>query len=125
MSARIFKARGFWPFFYTQFFGAFNDNVLKNAMVILITYKAYSIGGISPEQMVSLCGGIFILPFFLFSAISGQLADKFSKPKLIRVVKALEIAIMSLGLLGFVNENIMLLMVALLLMGSIPCSSVR
>ena len=117
MSARIFKARGFWPFFYTQFFGAFNDNVLKNAMAILITYKAYSIGGISPEQMVSLCGGIFILPFFLFSAISGQLADKFSKPKLIRVVKALEIAIMSLGLLGFVNENIMLLLLALFLMG--------
>ena len=117
MSARIFKARGFWPFFYTQFFGAFNDNVLKNAMAILITYKAYSIGGISPEQMVSLCGGIFILPFFLFSAISGQLADKFSKPKLIRVVKALEIAIMSLGLLGFVNESIMLLLVALFLMG--------
>ena len=117
MSARIFKARGFWPFFYTQFFGAFNDNVLKNAMAILITYKAYSIGGISPEQMVSLCGGIFILPFFLFSAISGQLADKFSKPKLIRVVKALEIAIMCLGLLGFANENIMLLLVALFLMG--------
>ena len=117
MSAHNFKARGFWPFFFTQFSGAFNDNVLKNALAILITYKAYSIGGISPEQMVSLCGGIFILPFFLFSAISGQLADKFSKPKLIRVVKALEIAIMSVGLLGFVNENIMLLLVALFLMG--------
>ena len=117
MSAHNFKARGFWPFFFTQFFGAFNDNVLKNALAILITYKAYSIGGISPEQMVSLCGGIFILPFFLFSAISGQLADKFSKPKLIRVVKALEIAIMSVGLFGFVNENIMLLLVALFLMG--------
>ncbi len=117
MSAHNFKARGFWPFFFTQFFGAFNDNVLKNALAILITYKAYSIGGISPEQMVSLCGGIFILPFFLFSAISGHLADKFSKPKLIRVVKALEIAIMSVGLLGFVNESIMLLLVALFLMG--------
>ncbi|MCG6535026.1 MAG: MFS transporter [Syntrophales bacterium LBB04] len=117
MSTRNFKARGFWPFFYTQFFGAFNDNVLKNALAILITYRAYSIGGISPEQMVSLCGGIFILPFFLFSAISGQLADKFSKPKLIRVVKALEIVIMSLGLFGLVHENIMLLLVALFLMG--------
>ena len=117
MGAHNFKTSGFWPFFFTQFFGAFNDNVLKNSLAILITYKAYSIGGISPEQMVSLCGGIFILPFFLFSAISGQLADKFSKPKLIRVVKALEIAIMSVCLLGFVNENIMLLLVALFLMG--------
>jgi hypothetical protein len=67
--------------------------------------------------MVSLCGGIFILPFFLFSAISGQLADKFSKPKLIRMVKALEIAIMGLGLFGFVSENMVLLLAALLLMG--------
>jgi 1-acyl-sn-glycerol-3-phosphate acyltransferase len=117
MRPPIFKAQGFWPFFYTQFFGAFNDNVLKNALAILITYKAYSISGISPEQMVSLCGGIFIVPFFLFSAISGELADKFSKPKLIRVVKAIEIGIMSLGLIGFVNENIMLLLGALFLMG--------
>jgi len=117
MRTRIFRDRGFWPFFYTQFLGAFNDNVLKNAMAILITYKAYSIGGIAVEQMVSLCGGIFILPFFLFSAISGQLADKFSKPKLIRVVKAIEIAIMSLGMLGFLQGNIILLLVALFLMG--------
>jgi hypothetical protein len=113
----MLTARGFWPFFYTQFFGAFNDNVLKNALAILITYKAYSIAEIAAEQMVSLCGGIFIFPFFLFSAISGQLADKFSKSKLIRGVKALEIAIMVLGLIGFVNENIILLLVALFLMG--------
>lgn len=117
MGKPVFKGRGFWPFFYTQFFGAFNDNVLKNALAILITYKAYSVGGISPEQMVSLCGGMFILPFFLFSAISGQLADKFSKPRLIRLVKALEIAIMSLSLFGFASENMVLLLVALFLMG--------
>jgi 1-acyl-sn-glycerol-3-phosphate acyltransferase len=117
MSAHIFRGRGFWPFFYTQFFGAFNDNVFKNAIGILIAYKAYSIGGISPEQMVSLCGGIFILPFFLFSAIAGQLADKFSKPKIIRIVKALEIAIMILGMFGFVYDNIIILLIALFLMG--------
>jgi 1-acyl-sn-glycerol-3-phosphate acyltransferase len=117
MRTHVFRGRGFWPFFCTQFFGAFNDNILKNAMAILIAYKAYTIGGIPPEQMVSLCGGIFILPFFLFSGISGQLADKFSKPRLIRVIKALEIAIMSLGMLGFIRENIILLLVALFLMG--------
>ncbi len=113
----IFRGRGFWPFFYTQFFGAFNDNAFKNAIGILIAYKAYSIGGISPEQMVSLCGGIFILPFFLFSAIAGQLADKFSKPKLIRIIKAVEIAIMILGMFGFIYENMILLLMALFLMG--------
>jgi 1-acyl-sn-glycerol-3-phosphate acyltransferase len=117
VSKDVFRGRGFWPFFYTQFLGAFNDNVFKNAIGILIAYKAYTLDGISPEQMVSLCGGIFILPFFLFSAIAGQLADKFSKPKLIRVVKALEIAIMSLGMLGFMQENLTLLLVALFLMG--------
>jgi 1-acyl-sn-glycerol-3-phosphate acyltransferase len=117
MGTHIFRGRGFWPFFYTQFFGAFNDNAFKNAIGILIAYKAYSIGGISPEQMVSLCGGIFILPFFLFSAIAGQLADKFSKPKLIRIVKALEIAIMILGMFGFIYENMILLLMALFLMG--------
>jgi 1-acyl-sn-glycerol-3-phosphate acyltransferase len=117
VSLHIFRERGFWPFFYTQFFGAFNDNVFKNAIGILIAYKAYSIGGISPEQMVSLSGGIFILPFFLFSAIAGQLADKYPKPRLIRFVKALEIAIMILGMVGFIYENLILLLVALFLMG--------
>ena len=117
MRTHIFRARGFWPFFYTQFFGAFNDNVFKNAIGILIAYKAYSIGSISPEQMVSLSGGIFILPFFLFSAISGQLADKFSKHLIIRIVKVLEIGIMILGMFGFIYENLILLLVALFLMG--------
>src|SRR3990172_5432998 len=117
MKKHIFRGIGFWPFFYTQFFGAFNDNILKNTVGILIAYKAYSVGGISPEQMVSLRGGIFILPFFLFSAIAGQLADKYSKTKLIRIVKALEIAIMILGMVGFIYENILLLLIALFLMG--------
>ena len=117
MSLHIFRARGFWPFFYTQFCGAFNDNVFKNAIGILIAYKAYSIGGISPEQMVSLSGGIFILPFFLFSAIAGQIADKFSKDLIIRIVKALEIVIMILGMMGFIYENLILLLVTLFFMG--------
>jgi len=117
VSLHIFRARGFWPFFYTQFCGAFNDNVFKNAIGILIAYKAYSIGGISPEQMVSLSGGIFILPFFLFSAIAGQIADKFSKDLIIRIVKALEIVIMTLGMMGFIYENLILLLATLFFMG--------
>jgi 1-acyl-sn-glycerol-3-phosphate acyltransferase len=117
MSPRSFRAKGFWPFFFLQFLGAFNDNVLKNALAILIAYRSFTLGGIAPEQMVSLCGGIFILPFFLFSAISGQLADKFSKPGLIRVVKVVEIAVMGLALLGFLREDILLLLAALFMMG--------
>lgn len=117
MSLKILKDRRFWPIFWTQFFGAFNDNVFKNGIVILITYKAYTIGGISTEQMVSLCGGLLILPFFIFSAISGQYADKFSKSRLIRYIKVLEIVIMTLGMYGFICEDIVVLLTALFLMG--------
>lgn len=118
MGNRLITDRKFWPLFYTQFFGALNDNVLKNGIIILITFKAYSIGGISTEQMVSLCGGLLILPFFIFSSISGQLADKFSKTVIIRWVKAMEILIMLLGMYGFVRENIYLLFTALFCMGT-------
>jgi 1-acyl-sn-glycerol-3-phosphate acyltransferase len=117
MEKRTFSSRGFWPFFHTQFFGAFNDNVLKNSLGILIAYRAYTLGGIPPEQMVSLCGGIFILPFFLFSAIAGQMADKYAKTTLIRIVKAIEVGIMGLALIGYVGEHILLLLLALFLMG--------
>lgn len=107
----------FWPMFWTQFFGAFNDNVFKNALVILITYKSYQLMGLSPEQMVTVCGGIFILPFFIFSATAGQLCDKYSKSKLIFIVKVFEIIVMILGAIGFVFENLPVLLFALFMMG--------
>ncbi len=109
--------RRFWPVFLTQFLGAFNDNVFKNAIGILIAYKAYTLAGLSPEQMVSLCGGIFILPFFLFSGLAGELADKYRKPRIMQAVKLLEVAIMILGLIGFVRGNLELLLIGLFLMG--------
>jgi len=117
MSIRLLKDRRFWPLFWTQFSGAFNDNLFKNGIAILITYRSYTVGGISPEQMVSLCGGLMILPFFLFSAVSGQLADKFRKPVLIRIIKIMEIFIMILGMYGFITENIYMLLTALFCMG--------
>lgn len=107
----------FWPMFWTQFFGAFNDNVFKNAMVILIAFKSYSLAGLNSEQMVALCGGVFILPFFLFSAIAGQVCDRSSKSQLIFYIKVLEIIIMLIGGVGFLIENLPLLMAALFLMG--------
>ena len=93
----LFKDRRFWPIFWTMLLGAFNDNVFKNALIILITFKAYTLGPLGPKEMVALCGGIFILPFFLFSATAGQLADKFSKSKMIIAIKFWEILAMSIG----------------------------
>jgi len=69
MEKPLISDKRFWPMFWTQFLGAFNDNLFKNALVILITFQSYSIGGIAVPQMGALCGGIFILPFFLFSAV--------------------------------------------------------
>ncbi len=107
----------FWPVFFTQFAGAFNDNVFKNALVILIAYKSFSLLGLSPELMVALCGAVFILPFFLFSAIAGQLSDKYPKHRLMVIIKIWEILVMIIGSTGLFLENIHLLMSSLFLMG--------
>lgn len=113
----LLKTRRFYPLFWTQFFGAFNDNVLKNALVILITFQAQEIMKIPVNQMVAVCGGIFILPFFLFSATSGQIADKYEKTRVIRLIKFAEIGIMILGALGFLFEQVQFLLLVLFLMG--------
>ena len=113
----LFFSPKFWPIFWTQFWGAMNDNVFKNAMVILITFKAYTVLGLSVDQMVALCGGIFILPFFIASSISGQFSDKLSKSKLVVFTKALEVFVMGLGTIGFLTESIPLLFSSLFLMG--------
>lgn len=107
----------FWPIFWTQFFGAFNDNVFKNSLVILIAFKSFTLMGLNADQMVALCGGIFILPFFLFSALAGQISDKYPKHKLVTLVKLWEIGVMVLGAIGFFVENIYLLILSLFLMG--------
>lgn len=117
MSKALFIDKRFWPMFWTQFFGAFNDNVFKNALVILIAFKSYSLLGLGADQMVALCGGIFILPFFLFSATAGQIADKYPKHKLIFWIKVWEVIVMLIGGGGFIFENLPLLLSSLFLMG--------
>jgi hypothetical protein len=117
MSLRLLTDRRFWPYFWTQFFGAFNDNVFKNALVVMITYRAIHFAGWPVEQMVALCGGVFILPFLLFSAFAGQLADKCSKSRLVVWIKAAEIPIMLAGALGFITQSIVTLLAALFCMG--------
>lgn len=117
MSSKLMIDRRFWPAFWTQFWGAFNDNVFKNALVIMITYRSYTLAGLGGDQLVALCGGIFILPFFLFSALAGQITDKFSKSKLIFWIKVWEIAVMLLGAVGFFFENLPILLTTLFMMG--------
>ena len=107
----------YWPIFWTQFWGAMNDNVFKNAMVILIAYKSYSILGLGVDQMVALCGGVFILPFFIFSALAGEYSDKLSKSSLVVFTKYLEVIVVVLGSIGFMYESISLLFIALFLIG--------
>ena len=114
---KLLRERRFLPLFITQFLGAFNDNVLKNAMVILITFQGARMSSIDPALMVNACAGLFILPFFLFSATAGQLADKYEKSGLIRLVKQLEIGIMVIAAVGFWLPNLPLLLISLFLMG--------
>lgn len=114
----LMRERRFLPFFMTQFLGAFNDNVFKNALVILLTFEAAQWSWLDAVTLVNLCAGIFILPFFLFSATAGQLADKYEKTRLIRFVKLFEIAIMLLASAGFFMKSLALLLGALFLMGT-------
>jgi 1-acyl-sn-glycerol-3-phosphate acyltransferase len=114
---RLLLERRFAPFFVAQLCGAFNDNVFKNALVILVTYQAANYSTLDPNLLTNLAAGLFILPFLLFSASAGQLADKLEKAALIRTIKAVELGIMLLGSLGLALQNLPLLLSALFLLG--------
>lgn len=114
----LLGARRFLPFFVTQTLGAFNDNVFKNALIILLAYQAADLAPGESHGLINLAAALFILPYFLFSATVGQFADKFEKARLIRGVKLGEIAIMALAGLGFWLDSIAVLMAALFLMGT-------
>ncbi|WP_321395026.1 MFS transporter [Emcibacter sp.] len=113
----LLSIRRFLPLFLVQFLGAFNDNLFKNALVILITYRLAMEMEMNVAIAVTAAQGIFILPFFLFSALAGQLADKFEKTALIRRLKLLEILLMLLAAGGFWFGHFYLLMLTLFLMG--------
>ncbi|MFP5441071.1 MAG: MFS transporter [Gammaproteobacteria bacterium] len=111
---RLLFARRFGPLFGTQFLGAFNDNLLKQALVTLVTFRLLD----SNAGMINnLAAALFILPFFLFSPLAGQLSEHFSKPKVARAVKIAEVAIMVVAGIGFAYSNVPLLLAALALMG--------
>lgn len=108
--------RRFLPFFITQSLGAFNDNLFKQSLILAILYKLSLEGDRS--IWVNLCALLFILPFFLFSALAGQFGEKFAKDRLIRAIKLAEIVIMAIGATGFVTHHLELMLVALFAMGT-------
>jgi 1-acyl-sn-glycerol-3-phosphate acyltransferase len=108
--------RRFAPFFWTQFSGAANDNLFKFAFTVLVTYQL-EIGWLPPAMAGLVIGALFILPFLLFSATSGQLTDKFDKTTMIRLVKNLEIAIMLMAAYGFLSGHVVVLLLCTFLMG--------
>ncbi len=114
---RLLGERRFGPFFCVQFLGAMNDNVFKQALVILLAYQTATFTTLSSDALQNLAQALFILPFFLFSATSGQIADKYEKSRLITVTVAIELAVMALGAAGFFMKSLPLLLAALFLGG--------
>ena len=115
--SNFLKSKRFLPLFITQFFGAFNDNVFKNAFLIWVTYDVVHKVKLDPQIMVTIASGLFILPFFLFSALAGQVADKYEKSRISQIIKIAEILIMIFSFVGFYFENIYLLLTLMFLMG--------
>ena len=112
----LLRQRRFAPFFWTQFLGAGNDNLFKFAFTVMVTYQL-QVAWLSPQEAGLWIGALFILPFLLFSATSGQLTDKYDKTRVIRFVKSLEIAIMLLAAWGFWVANVPVLLACVFLMG--------
>ncbi|NNK31523.1 MAG: MFS transporter, partial [Xanthomonadales bacterium] len=114
---QLFRERRFMPFFMTQGLGAFNDNIFKNALAALLVFEGSQLAGMNTNQLVNLSALVFILPFFLFSALFGQFADKYEKSVQIRRVKLFEVGIMTLATLGFWLDHVPLLIFVLFLLG--------
>ena len=112
----LMKARRFAPLFWTQFFSAFNDNILKNAIVFLILFK---MSGSDSEALVTLAGAVFIFPFFFLSALGGQLADSQDKAIMARRLKLIEIAATLVAVVGFALHSLPVLFLALFIFGCI------
>jgi hypothetical protein len=114
---RLLRERRFAPFFGVQFLGALNDNVFKQALVILLAYQTAAFTTLSTDVLQNLAQALFVLPFFLFSATAGQLADKHEKSRLIRITVVIELCVMALGAAGFFLRSVEVLFVALFLGG--------
>lgn len=113
----LLMTRRFLPLFITQFFGALNNNIFKNALILLITFRIADLVGLNSQLLVAMAAGFFILPFFLFSATAGQLADKYEKSRMISVIKLIEMMLMVLAVIGFYLKSTCFLMFVLFALG--------
>lgn len=115
----LLKSRRFLPLFIVQFLGAMNDNIYKNALIILISFSLAQQHGLSPKMPLAIATGLFILPFLLFSALAGELADRFDKEKLIQWVKLAEVLILGIAAtFGFYLQSLFLMYVTIFLLGT-------
>ncbi len=114
----LLRTRRFLPLFLTQFLGAFNDNFYKSSLVMLITFRLSESTGMDARILVNIAGGVFILPFFLFSAPAGELADRYDRSRYMQVVKIAEVAVMSGAAMGFYLQSVWILLFVLFLMGA-------
>ena len=110
--------RRFAPFFWTQFLGAFNDNLFKSALVTLITFRLAAVYNVNAPMLITVVAGLFILPFFLFSSLAGQICDKYEKSFLIRIIKFVEIILMCLTAAAFEMMQLWWLVFLLFCMGT-------
>ncbi|MGE5516789.1 MAG: acyl-[ACP]--phospholipid O-acyltransferase [Bacteroidota bacterium] len=115
---RLLAHRRFLPLFVSQFLGAANDNLFKNALVILVVYRLGAGMGMEPKILATVAAGLFIAPYFLFSALAGQLSDRFEKTGLMKLWKAVEIAVSVIGAWALVAENVPMMLAALFLLGT-------
>src|SRR5262245_3225860 len=115
---KLLTARSFGPLFVTQFLGAFNDNLLKNALGILVAFRLASESGLDPGKLAMIASAIFISPFFLFSGASGTMSDRFDKALIARYVKVAEIAIMAIGAFGLWRGSVPILLTTLFFLGT-------
>ena len=115
---KLIRSRRFAPLFCTQFLGAFNDNVFRFALIIFVTFTVAERTGTDTRMLVVMTGGLFVLPFFLFSALAGQIADKYEKSQLIRHIKTAEVIVMGMGAVGFWLEDLNVLLTVLFFMGA-------
>ena len=113
----LFSKRRFLPFFITQFLGALNDNLFKNALLVIVVSTAVTSADSNTNFITNLAAGLFILPFFLFSTMAGHLADRFDKAYLIRRIKFAEIILMLVGCFSLIQGNITLMLGVLFLLG--------
>ncbi|MEB3196313.1 MAG: MFS transporter [Candidatus Sericytochromatia bacterium] len=115
---RLLGSRRFAPLFWAQFLGSFNDNVLKQALVIMVTFQGITVWGIAPEQMGTFATALLVLPYFLFSSLAGQLADKYPKTLLIQRFKLAEVFLMAFASAGFILGIPAMLLTVLFLIGT-------